>query len=262
MELTQGGVRLENDRFVSILSIDRPAARNAIARSTMRDLAVALTDVARSDARVLVVRGGGDRVFVSGGDLKELSQIRTVDKAVEMAMEMRSVLDQLSMLPIPVIAAVNGHAYGGGAEVAVACDIRVAAHGVNCAFNQVTLGIMPAWGGMERLTGLVGRGRALSLMTTGRTVDAETALRIGLFDEVVPRVEFDAHALGMAQDIAAAPRAALVGIKAAQRAAFPSVRPDLAMPAVASFAETWVADAHWEMVGEAEQRRRAAQKSA
>jgi enoyl-CoA hydratase/carnithine racemase len=99
-------------------------------------------------------------------------------------------------------------------------------------------------------------------MTTGRTVDAETALRIGLFDEVVPRPEFDAHCLGMAQEIAAAPRDALVGIKAAQRAAFPSVRPDLATPAVASFAETWVADAHWEMVTEAERRRRAAQKSA
>ena len=125
MELTEGGVRLETDGFVSILTIDRPAARNAIARSTMRELALTLTDVARSDARVLVVRGAGDRVFVSGGDLKELSEIRTVDKAVEMAMEMRSVLDKLSMLPIPVIAGVNGHAYGGGAEVAVACDIRV-----------------------------------------------------------------------------------------------------------------------------------------
>ncbi len=262
MELTEGGVRLETDGFVSILTIDRPAARNAIARSTMRELALTLTDVARSDARVLVVRGAGDRVFVSGGDLKELSEIRTVDKAVEMAMEMRSVLDKLSMLPIPVIAGVNGHAYGGGAEVAVACDIRVAADGVNCAFNQVTLGIMPAWGGIERLTGLVGPGRALSLMTTGRTVDAETALRIGLFDEVIPRADFDAHCLGMAQDIASAPRDALVGIKAAQRAALPSVRPDLARPTVASFAATWVADAHWEMVREAEQRRRAARKSA
>jgi enoyl-CoA hydratase len=262
MELTEGGVRLETDGSVSLLTIDRPAARNAIARATMRELAATLTEVARSEARVLVVRGGGDKVFVSGGDLKELSVIRTVDKAAEMAVEMRSVLDQLSLLPIPVIAAVNGHAFGGGAEVAVACDIRVAADGVNCAFNQVTLGIMPAWGGIERLTGLVGRGRALSLMTTGRTVDAETALRIGLFDEVVPRAQFEPHYLAMAQDISAAPRDALVGLKAAQRAAFPAVRPDLAGPAVASFADTWVADAHWEMVAEAEQRRRAAQATA
>ena len=85
MEITEGGVRLETDGFVSTLTIDRPAARNAIARATMRELAVALTEVGQSDARVLVMRGGGDQVFVSGGDLKELSVIRTVDKAVEMA---------------------------------------------------------------------------------------------------------------------------------------------------------------------------------
>ena len=89
------------------------------------------------------------------------------------------VLDRLATLPMPVLAAVNGDAYGGGAEVAVACDIRIAADDVQCAFNQVALGIMPAWGGIERLTALVGRGRALALMTTGRVLDAEAALDAG-----------------------------------------------------------------------------------
>ena len=251
-----GDVRLDHDGLVAVLTIDRPEARNAIARATMRELATALDEVAVSPARVLVVTGAGSRVFVAGGDLKELAAIRTLHEAAAMAETMRSVLDRLATLPVPVVAAVNGDAYGGGAEVAVACDIRIAADDVRCGFNQVTLGIMPAWGGIERLTALVGRGRALALMTTGRILGAEAALDLGLFDEVVPRERFEAHWHEVAEQIARAPRAALVGIKAAQRAAFPSARPDLADEAIASFARTWVADAHWQMVDEAEQRRR------
>jgi enoyl-CoA hydratase/carnithine racemase len=209
---------------------------------------------------VLVVTGAGDRVFVAGGDLKELSAIRTLDDARAMAATMRSVLDRVATLPVPVLAAVNGDAYGGGAEVAVACDIRIAADDVRCGFNQVALGIMPAWGGIERLTALLGRGRALALLTTGRVLDAATALDQGLFDEVVPRDGFDQHWREVAAQIARAPRDALVGIKAAQRAAFPTARPELAADAIESFARTWVADTHWKMVEDAEQRRRAARE--
>jgi enoyl-CoA hydratase/carnithine racemase len=252
------GVRLDRDGRVTVLTIDRPEARNAIARATMAELANALDEVEASPARVLVVTGAGTRVFVAGGDLKELAAIRTHEDATAMAETMRGVLDRLATLPVPVLAAVNGDAYGGGAEVAVACDIRIAADDVRCAFNQVSLGIMPAWGGIERLTALVGRGRALALMTTGRVLDATAALELGLFDEVVARDEFDSHWRSVAEQIACAPRDALVGIKAAQRAAFPTARPDLAASAVDSFARTWVADDHWRMVDEAEQRRRAA----
>jgi enoyl-CoA hydratase/carnithine racemase len=256
----EGGVRLENDDLVAVLTIDRPDARNAIARVTMRELASALDEVADSPARVLVVTGGGSRVFVAGGDLKELSAIRTHDEAANMAEMMRTVLDRLATLPVPVLAAVNGDAYGGGAEVAVACDIRIAADDVRCAFNQVALGIMPAWGGIERLTSLVGRGRALKLMTTGAILGADAALEQGLFDEVVPREQFDTRWREVAAQIARAPRDALVGIKAAQRAAFPNARPDLAEPAIDSFARTWISDVHWQMAAEADERRRAAQK--
>ena len=139
----------------------------------------------------------------------------------------------------------------------MACDIRIAADDVRCGFNQVTLGIMPAWGGIERLTALVGRGRALALMTTGRVLGAEAALEQGLFDEVVRREQFETHWREVAAQIATRPRDALVGIKAAQRAAFPTAHPDLADAAIASFARTWVADTHWQMVDAAEQRRRA-----
>jgi enoyl-CoA hydratase/carnithine racemase len=255
-------VRLEQEGFVSVLTIDRPEAGNAIARSTIREIASALEDVAGSDARILVVRGGGDRVFVSGGDLKELAEIRTLDGAESMAGEMRAVLDMLATLPIPVLSAINGHAFGGGAEVAVACDIRLAADDVNCAFNQVRLGIMPAWGGIERLTAITGRGRALALMTSGRVISASDAFGMGLFDEIVPRAEFEARWRELASQIASAPRDALVGIKAAQQAAFPAAHPTLAPAAVGSFARTWVSDTHWEMVAEAEAKRRASRNGA
>lgn len=253
-------IRTENTGAVAVLTIDRPEARNAIARATMRELDRALDQVVASSARVLVLTGAGDRVFVAGGDLKELAAIRTEAEAVEMAATMRGVLDRVATLPIPVLAAVNGDAYGGGAEVAVACDVRIAADDVKCAFNQVALGIMPAWGGIERLGGLVGRSRALLLMTTGRVLPADAALEVGLFDEIVPRADFDQHWRTVAAQIARAPRDALIGIKAALAASQPAARPELAGDAIAAFARTWVADDHWTMVDEAERRRRSARR--
>jgi len=226
----------------------------------MAELASALDEVASSDASVLVVTGGGTRVFVAGGDLKELASIRTLDEATEMAQTMRSVLDRLSSLAIPVLGAINGDAYGGGAEVAVACDMRLAASDVRCAFNQVALGIMPAWGGIERLTALIGPGRALKLLSTGAVLSAHEALEQGLFDEVVERELFEERWHTVAAQIARAPRRALIGIKAAQRAALPLVRPELAAAAIASFAKTWVDEDHWRMAEEADQRRRDAAK--
>jgi enoyl-CoA hydratase/carnithine racemase len=257
---TEAGVKLKHTDLVTVLTIDRPEARNAISRATMAELADALDEVAASETRVLVVTGGGSRVFVAGGDLKELATIRTHEEAAAMARTMRSVLDRLATLEVPVLAAINGDAYGGGAEVSVACDIRIAAEDVRWGFNQVALGIMPAWGGIERLTALVGRGRALKLMTTGAVLRAEAARELGIFDEVVEREDFDARWRALAEQMAAAPRAALVGIKAAQRSAYPNAWPELAEEAIESFAATWVADDHWQMAAAADERRRAAAK--
>lgn len=253
---SNGGVTLTRMDAVAVVTIDRPEARNAISPATMEAIRAAVDDVARSDAHVLVITGGGDRAFVSGGDLKELAAIRSFEDATRMAQTMRSVLDDLALLPIPVIAAVNGSAYGGGAEVAVACDIRIAANDVRCAFNQVSLGIMPAWGGVERLSTLIGRSRSMLLMTTGREVHAAEALDMGLFDVVVSRADFEASWRELAARIAGAPRDALVGIKATQRAVISAVNPESATSAVKHFATTWVADRHWEMVDEAQHRRR------
>src|SRR6202041_1823571 len=149
-------VDLEFDSGLAVLTIDRPHARNAISLETMGQLENALDEAAA--ARTLVITGSGDRAFVSGGDLKELSALRTEEDAAAMAKRMRTICDRLASFPAPVIAALNGHALGGGAEVAVAADIRLAADDIKIGFNQVSLAIMPAWGGAERLADLVGRG--------------------------------------------------------------------------------------------------------
>ena len=138
-----------------------------------------------------MLRGGGDRAFVSGGDLKELTAVRTYEDAVRMASRVRQLLDRVAAFPVPVVAALNGHALGGGAEVAIAADIRIAADDVKIGFNQVTLGIMPAWGGAERLAQAIGRSRALLAIATGELYDAPTAQRLGLVDVVVPRAAFE-----------------------------------------------------------------------
>ncbi len=161
-------VDLELDDGLAVLTIDRPHARNAISLDTMAELEKALDALdAAKTARALVITGAGDRAFVSGGDLKELSAIRTIEEASAMAWRMRTICDRFAQFPAPVIAALNGHAFGGGAEVAVAADIRVAADDIKIAFNQVSLEIMPAWGGAERLAALVGPGKALLLAGTG-----------------------------------------------------------------------------------------------
>jgi enoyl-CoA hydratase/carnithine racemase len=226
-------VLLELQEGVAILTVDRPAVRNAIGFATMDALEQALD--AAADADVLVVCGSGDRAFISGGDLKELARIRTVSEAVAMALRMRRLCDRIATFPAPVIAALNGHALGGGAEVAVAADIRVAADDITIGFTQATLAIMPAWGGAERLAALVGKGRALLLAGTGTALNAAEAERIGLVDLVLPRASFDEGWRSVARSLARHPATEIKRV-------ISGVSPD---EAIASFARLWVADAHW-----------------
>lgn len=226
-------VDLEFDQGLAVLTIDRPHARNAIALDTMDQLDKAID--AAAGARALAITGAGDKAFVSGGDLKELSSIRTEDEAAAMAWRMRSICDRLAGFPAPVIAALNGHAFGGGAEVAVAADIRLAADDIKIGFNQVALQIMPAWGGAERLAALVGKSRALLLAGTGRVLDAAEAHRVGLVDQVFARSSFDDNWRETARQLASLPageiKRVLGGISADE--------------AVKAFARLWVSDAHW-----------------
>ncbi len=254
------GTRLEFEGGLAVLTIDRPHVRNAINVATMHELDGRLDEIAASDCHVLVVTGAGDSAFVSGGDLKELARIRSFGEAQEMALTMRRVLDRIASLPIPTIAAMNGDAYGGGAEFSVSCDIRIAPDDLKMAFNQVRLGIMPAWGGIERLTDIVGPSKALYLMTTGEVITAEHAQAWGLLERVVPRAEFELVWRSVARTMAEAPRGALIGIKHVLRSHRPAAHPALAEEATAAFAHTWISDDHWRMVEEMDAKRKAAKK--
>src|SRR6195952_3630845 len=196
-------VRLELDDGLAIVTIDRPHARNAISLETMDRLDEALDGA--QGARALVIKGAGDKAFVSGGDLKELSAIRTEADAAAMAWRMRSVCDRIAGFSGPVLAALNGHALGGGAEVAVAADIRLAADDIKIGFNQVALEIMPAWGGAERLVKLVGFSKALLLAGTGMILTAQEAQSRGLIDHLIPRESFDTESRKIAKALAHRP---------------------------------------------------------
>jgi enoyl-CoA hydratase len=249
-------LKLEVVDGVATLSIDRPRARNALALQTMAELDEALETVRKERARVLVIRGAGDKAFCAGGDIKELEQMRSESDAAAMAHRMRATLDRIPQLAIPVIAGLNGDALGGGAELAVACDFRIAAKHARIGFPQVSLGLMPAWGASERLAALVGRGRALSILLGGQPIPAEEALTLGLVELVVPSAMFDQRLLELARGIAAAPPAAVAGIKSSVNAIRPHRNPELADTTVEAFARTWVDPAHWEAVEKMEKRRR------
>ncbi|WP_109526185.1 MULTISPECIES: enoyl-CoA hydratase/isomerase family protein [Nocardia] len=226
-------VELELDEGLAVITINRPEARNAIAPATMDELEKAID--AAGEARALVLTGGGDKAFVSGGDLKELAKLRTEEQAAEMAWRMRGICDRLAAFPGPVIAALNGHALGGGAEVSVAADIRIAAHDIKIGFNQVSLAIMPAWGGAERLSRLVGPGRAIMLAGSGEILDAASAERLGLIDRVLPRQEFDKGWRALAKSLATIPAGEVKRV----------VRGVSEQEAVQAFARLWVSDEHW-----------------
>jgi enoyl-CoA hydratase len=249
-------LRLDIDGGVATLLIDRPEARNALATRTMRELDAALDDVEAAGVRALVIRGAGERAFCAGGDLKELEHMRSETDAAAMARAMRATLDRLPQMAIPVVAGINGDAFGGGAELAVACDFRVAAAHARIGFAQVTLGLIPAWGASERLAALVGRGRAMSMLLTGRTMPAAEAMELGLVEHVFPSNVFDKQLHSLVRSIAAAPAAALAGIKASVNAVRPHRNPELANETVEAFARTWADPAHWDAVAKMERRRR------
>jgi enoyl-CoA hydratase len=249
-------LRLEVVSGVATLSIDRPDARNALALQTMAELDEALETVRTERARVLVIRGAGDKAFCAGGDIKELEQMRSETDASAMAHQMRATLDRIPQLAIPVIAGLNGDALGGGAELAVACDFRVAAAHARIGFPQISLGLMPAWGASERLASLVGRGRALSILLGGRAMPAAEAQQLGLVEIIVSSAQFDEKLMELAMGIAAAPPAAVAGIKSSVNAVWPHRHPELAATTVEAFARTWVDPAHWTAAEHMEKRRR------
>jgi len=241
---------------VGLLTINRPAVHNAIGLTTMPELERVLAHLETSPTpSALVLTGAGDKSFISGGDLKELERLTTHEGAASMSRQMQKLMSRLSDLTIPVIGAINGDSYGGGCEVALACDIRIASSHARFAFKQVTIGITPAWGGRSRLVELVGRSIALRLMLTGEVIDAAEAMHIGLVDSVVEPGSARDSAIALAQQMAANPHEAVRAIKH-QVSKGQRLVGDRAIEFEAdSFARTWVSDAHLKAIGAWKRRR-------
>jgi len=173
-----------NASGVATLTVDRPEVRNALDWGAMRAFAETVDRAAKSwDLRALIVTGGGE-TFVSGGDLKALAPFTKRRDGMRLAVIMGRALERLRQLPCPTIAAINGPARGGGAEIAAACDQRVMAEDADIGFVHASLGITTAWGGARFLLQLVGYPMAIELLTTGRVLKAAEAKEIGLVDHV------------------------------------------------------------------------------
>ena len=167
--------------------INRPDKHNPLSVEVLQQIAAALSAAAdQAHVRCAVLRGAGERYFAAGGDLRKLAEVRTAEETAATMEASRTALDVVRAFPLPVIALVNGDALGGGAELAVACDMRLVRAGARIGFIQGRLNICSAWGGGPDLFSLVGRSRALRMATRAELVDASTALSWGLVDEVCP----------------------------------------------------------------------------
>jgi enoyl-CoA hydratase len=211
-------LRIERSGRVATITVDRPEKRNALNAVVRRELVQALDSMEMDDeVRVVVVTGAGDKAFVAGADIGEFADRTPIQQRA--AMEGRRVFDVVAAFPKPIIAAINGYALGGGCELALACDLRIAARSARFGQPEVNLGILPGGGGTQRLPRLVGSGRAMRLILTGELIDAETAERIGLVDEVVDDDTLRERAAALAGRIAGHSPVALRLIKEAVRAA-------------------------------------------
>jgi enoyl-CoA hydratase/carnithine racemase len=176
-------IRVEIGEGVAVVVIDRPDARNAITAQVQAELHDVLNDMReRDDVAALIITGAGTRAFAAGADI---AQLRERSLHAGLAAKMQHLYDELEAFDKPTIAAVNGYALGGGCELAMACDIRIAADTASFGLPETALSILPGAGGTQRLARLVGTGRAIEMILTGRRISAEEAHRIGLVTSVV-----------------------------------------------------------------------------
>ena len=234
-----------------ILRLNRPDSGNAISR----EVALALAEHLRaceSDAalRTLIVTGAGSRYFCTGGDVKAYAKLASPEELDRVFNLMREVCDSIERLPCPVVAAINGYAVGGGAELALACDLRIAEADVQIGFPQSRLGIMPGWDGTERLLRTVGRSASASLLYSGKRVSAAEAREIGLVDEIVPNGSAVTRALALAATFAGVAPLSLgaikEGLREAGNAATATSGKEARTRARETFARLWFTEDHKE----------------
>ena len=192
---------LDRRERVAIITINRPDKRNALNIKT-REEGAALLDQLRTDdsVGVVVITGAGNKAFIAGADIAEFAG-RTANVQREVMLS-RSLFTAIDTFPKPIIAMINGYCLGGGCELAMACDIRIASETASFGQPEINLGIIPGGGGTQRLTRLVGEGKAMELILTGEIIDAKTAFAIGLVNHVVPADHLEAKTMELAGRIA------------------------------------------------------------
>jgi enoyl-CoA hydratase len=185
--MSQSNLLITDTNGIRTITIDRPEQLNALDRATIAELDQALT-AAEADrtVRVVIITGSGEKAFVAGADIKEFAHFSVEEGRALAADGQRKLFDHVEHLNKPVIAAVNGYALGGGLELAMACHVRIASETAKMGLPEVSLGVIPGYGGTQRLPRLVGRGKALEMILSAQMIDAADALQWGLVNRVVP----------------------------------------------------------------------------
>lgn len=242
-------IHTETRDRVLYVTIDRAEKHNALSLSILNTICATFINAA-DDATLIaiVLRGAGEKTFAAGGDLRELAELRTAEAAENMAQDAKAAFNGIRDCPVPVIAAVNGNAFGGGAELAVSCDFRVAAAHARIGFVQGRLALATAWGGGPDLLDLVGRARGLRLLATSEMLSPGKALKIGLYDTVAPDGEDFSQSVEdflkpMRQQTPQSMRAFKAVVNSHRRK---DNRDEMHAIETAMFVKTWVHDDHWE----------------
>jgi enoyl-CoA hydratase len=205
MEMSYKNLLYEKEERIAIIRINRPEVRNVLNWETWMELEDILKQLhSDPDIRVGILTGAGDEAFIAGADLRMLKD-RTPQEAINASKKANEILLFMESMEEPMIAAINGWALGGGCEIALACDIRIASEKAQIGQTEVRVGIMPGYGGNVRLMRLIGAGRAKEMIYTGRIVKAAEAERTGLVNRVVPHEKLMEEALAMARQIAQGP---------------------------------------------------------
>ncbi len=198
-----GLVLLQIQDYVATITINRPASLNALNSQVISELSVAIDDLAENpEVRVIIITGSGQKAFVAGADIKEFAEFGVTEGSQLAALGHEILFDKIEKCPKPVIAAINGFALGGGLELAMACHIRIASDNARMGLPETSLGLIPGYGGTQRLPKIVGRGKATEMIVSAAMINTEDAYNCGLVNQVVKPEELLPHCLKLAKKIA------------------------------------------------------------
>ena len=245
--MTSEVLRVERRDRAALLTIDRPHAGNSISAEVTAALDEAITALEKERELVaIVITGAGSKFFSSGGDIKQYRELVTRAQLQSAFARPRRLLDRLEALPVPVIAAVNGIALGGGAELMLACDMRLAASTATIGFPYVRLGLIPGWHGAERLIRTCGYANAMHLLTTGESVDAQEARRLGLINRIYADQPVVDAALTLVEELAQAAPLSLAATKRVLLSTYRDPCNRARRLAEDAFADLWMSEDHRE----------------